>query len=164
MDLLLTACNVSEGQDVIKNLRKENAQLRDLLLNGKGELWRFGQFKQVNPSITIQTIMGEKICVSICSTSTIEDIKKKVEIAAGIPFSAQRIIFNGRILLNHRMAIHYQITNGSLLYLVIRIQNKDKWWPKKLTESQRRDMAIDAFNYKEIEERYKRMYKWLPYI
>ena len=60
--------------------------------------------------------------------------------------------------------IHYQITNGSLLYLVIRIQNKDKWWPKKLTESQRRDMAIDAFNYKEIEERYKRMYKWLPYI
>ena len=152
--------NSPKEDNKLKNLEKENKHLLDILLSGKGPLWRFMKFEEPNPKIMIVSITGKKISIPVSDSMTIEDIKKAMEDKTNLPFYMQRLIFAGHQLSNHRTLIHYNITNGSIIHLVLNRENSKTWKQLSFNQDERRDIAADYFEYQELQKqvRHRKIY------
>ena len=142
---------ISNLKEENQQLKKDNEELRNILLNGKADLWRFEQFEHANPEIIIRTLTGGKIPISINRSYTVMDIKKALERERGIPATMQRLIFGRTQLLNHRSLLHYKITNGSTIHFVSKIGRPDV--EKTHNVDERRNIALDNFEYQELRRK-----------
>jgi len=72
--------------------------------------------------IKVRTLSGKVMELNIDFNDTIHKLKEKIEENEGIPPEQQRLIFNGKSLAENRSLKAYNITNGSILYLVLALR------------------------------------------
>jgi quercetin dioxygenase-like cupin family protein len=72
--------------------------------------------------LTIKTLTGKSIALTVASTAAVRDIKAAVQQKEDIPVEQQRLIFAGRQLEDDQPIQSYKIMNGSTLHLVLRLR------------------------------------------
>ncbi|EFC38876.1 predicted protein [Naegleria gruberi] len=72
--------------------------------------------------VLVKTLTGKTIVVYTDSNDQIEDVKYAVQMADGTPPDQQRLIFAGKQLEDGRTLKDYNITNGGVLHLVLRLR------------------------------------------
>ncbi len=70
--------------------------------------------------ISIKLLTGKKVSLEVEFSTTVEDVKEKIQDVEGIPPSEQRLLFQGRDLENGRSLADYDIGPESTLFLVLR--------------------------------------------
>jgi len=72
--------------------------------------------------IVIKTLMGKTITLEVESSDTIDMVKAKIQEIEGIPTKRQKLVFSGReIKINGRALADYNIQDGSIIYLVLKL-------------------------------------------
>ena len=70
----------------------------------------------------VKTLTGKTITLEIGWYNTIEDIKLKIQDKEGIPPEQQRLIYNGQQLWETMTVDEYNIENGAILQLILRLR------------------------------------------
>ncbi|ORX69281.1 hypothetical protein DL89DRAFT_174526 [Linderina pennispora] len=73
-------------------------------------------------NIKVKTLTGKEIEIDIEKTSTVLQIKERVEEKEGIPPPQQRLIFGGKQMDDPNTAEFYKIEGGSVLHLVLALR------------------------------------------
>eukprot|EP00922_Rhytidocystis_sp_ex-Travisia-forbesii_P007264 GHVS01010573.1.p1 GENE.GHVS01010573.1~~GHVS01010573.1.p1 ORF type:complete len:262 (+),score=16.08 GHVS01010573.1:69-854(+) len=73
-------------------------------------------------SLQVVDMSGKTIVVEVDINDTIQALKAQVCAKAGIPPDQQRLIFGGKQLENNRTLMDYNITENSVLQLVLRLR------------------------------------------
>ena len=71
-------------------------------------------------SLHVRTLSGKTMTLMIDDSSSIEDVKIKIQDLEGIPPAQQRLIFEGEEMRDKRILSDYHLNEGSILYLVLR--------------------------------------------
>jgi hypothetical protein len=76
------------------------------------------------PHITVhvKTATGKSLFVKISPSDTILQLKKKIYLTEDISLESQRIIYGGKQLDDHNTICHYNISNESILHIIIRLR------------------------------------------
>ena len=72
-------------------------------------------------TIKIKTLTGRIIHLEVEAGNTLFDIKTKIKENEGIPEEEQRYIYNGKALEDSRTLYDYNITEGKIIHLILRI-------------------------------------------
>lgn len=72
--------------------------------------------------IIISFLSGKKFTVEIIDTQKIEDLKQIIEKRENIKYDQQRIIFNGKTLLDESILKDNNIKDGDKLYLILLVR------------------------------------------
>ncbi|KAF9615616.1 hypothetical protein IFM89_024712 [Coptis chinensis] len=72
--------------------------------------------------ILVSTPTGKQITFQVQSSNTIEILKTKVRDKEGIPPHLQKLFFSGKLLEDGRTLSDYNIQNGSVVFLVLRLR------------------------------------------
>ena len=79
-------------------------------------------FIRIGNFILIKTLTGKTIFIEINPSSTIEDVKERIQDSEGIPPDQQRLIFEKKLLEDNRTLADYKITKTSTLYMILRLR------------------------------------------
>ncbi|TNV84666.1 hypothetical protein FGO68_gene12911 [Halteria grandinella] len=72
--------------------------------------------------ITVKTLTGKAIHLSVSNSTTVEDLKYMIQDCEGIPPDQQRIIFDGKQLEDMSTLDDYNVSDGDTLHLVLRLR------------------------------------------
>jgi hypothetical protein len=73
-------------------------------------------------SVHIKTATGKSMFVKISPSDTILQLKKKIYLTEDISLESQRIIYGGKQLDDHHTICHYNISNESILHIILRLR------------------------------------------
>ena len=72
--------------------------------------------------IVVKTLTGRKRNIEVSDTTTIEEIKKKLQAKEGITVEQIRLIFAGKQMANERTIGSYDVEAGNMLHMVIALR------------------------------------------
>ena len=87
--------------------------------------------------ISVVTLTGKTINVSVQHTDLVKHVKKKVQDKDGIPPDQQRLIFAGRPLEDHHSLASHGMKDGDTIHLVLKLRGLRGWQPHADGLSQR---------------------------
>ncbi|KAF5557597.1 ubiquitin-domain-containing protein [Fusarium napiforme] len=99
--------------------------------------------KERKITITVKTLTGKSIRVKLSSHHIVYDVKDKIEGIEGIPVDQQRLIFEGKQLEDGLLLMNYDIGEGSLLHLVLKLRGGGPSLPPK-PETEKAEMTLAA--------------------
>ena len=74
-------------------------------------------------TITVRTLTGKRLAVEhVFGADTVHVLKLMIELHEGIPIDQQRIIFGGKQLEDGRTIADYNVQNGDVMDLVLRLR------------------------------------------
>jgi len=93
------------------------------VLPGNNTLWaKLSSSGSDNMTITVHTMTGKKLVINCKEDCTTDELKTKIQDMEGIPPDQQRIIFAGKQFENNQKLQDYNIQDGSVLHLVLRLR------------------------------------------
>ena len=106
--------------------KKKPLDFSDLLINLGINGNKNGDLIEVNSKdnykITVKTLAGKNVKITVQKSDTIEWIKELNRIILEIPIDQQRLIFEQNQIEDNRTLADYNIQEGSVLYLILRIR------------------------------------------
>ncbi len=75
----------------------------------------------VNVEITVNTLTGKTIPITIDNTETVLALKTRIQEKEGVPPAQQRLTFAGKQLEEDKTLEYYNIQNGATIHLVLRL-------------------------------------------
>jgi hypothetical protein len=73
-------------------------------------------------NVHIKTATGKSMFIKISPCDTILQLKKKIYLAEDVGIESQRIIYGGKQLDDKNTICHYNISNESILHIVLRLR------------------------------------------
>jgi ubiquitin len=89
---------------------------------GKAELDLLRPLKKGEMRIFIRTLTGRNIPINVSLNMTVDKLNQLVYDVDGIPPEQQRFIFAGRQFEDGKLLSYYQVSNGSIVHLVLRLR------------------------------------------
>ncbi len=72
--------------------------------------------------IFVKTLTGKSITIDVESSTSIEDVKSKIQQTEGISSDQQRLIFGGKQLEDGHTLADYKIETDATIHLVLRLR------------------------------------------
>ncbi|PHJ17993.1 ubiquitin family protein [Cystoisospora suis] len=73
--------------------------------------------------LQVKTMSGKTVVIdNVRESDTIKELKERVEQREGIPVDQQRLVFNGRQLENSKTVKEYNLSENSVVHLVLRLR------------------------------------------
>ena len=123
---------IYSGKDLINsktlkdyNIKKDSTLFSTFCLKGGGEGEGEGKCEGNSSSkfqIFIKTLQGKSITLDVSDDDTISSLKKRIADIEGIPDDQQRLIFNGKQLVDSVKLKDYNIGADSTIHLVLRLR------------------------------------------
>ncbi|KEP63307.1 UNVERIFIED_CONTAM: ubiquitin family protein [Hammondia hammondi] len=74
-------------------------------------------------NLQVKTMSGKTVVLdNVQGSDSILEIKRRVEQREGIPVDQQRLVFNGKQLENGKTVQDYDLSENSVLHLVLRLR------------------------------------------
>ena len=100
--------------------------------------------------ISIRTLTGAERSIQFDSTMLVEEAKMEIERLEGIPMDQQRLIFAGKQLEDDRMLGDYNIKDGYLLHLVLRLRGGGEQTTKIIIDGSESNQVLYSRTYEEV--------------
>ena len=100
--------------------------------------------------ISIRTLTGAERSIQFDSTMLVEEAKMEIERLEGIPMDQQRLIFAGKQLEDDRMLGDYNIKDGYLLHLVLRLRGGGEQTTKIIIEGSESNQVLYSRTYEDL--------------
>ena len=103
---------------------KKQDLVADYLIEGGYKLVSIPSLRKSNICylITVGTLTGKKLNICICPYDTVEQLKKEIQKAEGIPPDQQNLVYNGIRLEDGHSLCTYKIQKESIVHLVLRLR------------------------------------------
>mmetsp|Transcript_16562 Transcript_16562/g.22990 ORF Transcript_16562/g.22990 Transcript_16562/m.22990 type:complete len:85 (-) Transcript_16562:310-564(-) len=71
--------------------------------------------------VAITTLTGKATTIKVTPTTTVLQLKEEYRNLEGMPAQQQRLLCNNRALEDERTLQDYEITNGTKIYVVVKV-------------------------------------------
>jgi hypothetical protein len=93
-------------------------------------------------TIDVKPVEGKAITLKVEGSETIEAVKELIHSMGGEPVDRQRLVLNGKLLVDDRTLSAYNIGKGSTLHLVPRLRGGGESASQELPDSKSRDTSF----------------------
>ena len=100
--------------------------------------------------ISIRTLTGGELSIQFDNSMLVEEAKMEIERLEGIPMDQQRLIFAGKQLEDDRMLGDYNIKDGYLLHLVLRLRGGGEQTTKIIIEGSESNQVLYSRTYEDL--------------
>jgi hypothetical protein len=90
--------------------------------NGGQGTTSFLQQNSTSFDIIVKPLRGGKLTIYVTPTDTVRKLKDRIQDVEGTSSDAQRLIFAGKQLADHRILDEYKIFPGCVIHLVLRLR------------------------------------------
>ena len=111
--------------------------------------------------IKISTLTGKKIDLQTPSFATVQCAKEKLQEIEGIPPDQQRFVYSGQELENDHLLAFYNISNASVIHLVLRLRGGGRLFTVKYFKTLVIDLDMDL-SVRRIKERIEELEGYPP--
>ena len=100
--------------------------------------------------ISIRTLTGGELSIQFDNSMLVEEAKMEIERLEGIPMDQQRLIFAGKQLEDDRMLGDYNIKDGYLLHLVLRLRGGGEQTTKIIIDGSESNQVLYSRTYEDL--------------